>query len=138
MANSQSGPLNRLVSRHHAFHFGASLHRAPDVPGPTDGIERVGPMDQTVLASDHGTVPMNIGAVLEFDERAVPSMATMRDLLEARVPGVTRLRQTLSARAKSTATNVTCTRNSAGGNKMARIGSRDPVVNAAAAHRPLR
>ena len=36
-------------------------------------IERVGQMDLTVLASDRGAVPMNIGAVLEFDEPAVPT-----------------------------------------------------------------
>ena len=58
-------------------------------------IERVGQMDLTVLASDRGAVPMNIGAVLEFDEPPVPALATMRDLLEVRVPGVGRLRQKL-------------------------------------------
>ena len=35
-------------------------------------IERVGPMDLTVLATDRGSVPMNIGAVLEFDRLTGP------------------------------------------------------------------
>jgi hypothetical protein len=29
-------------------------------------IDRIGPMDLTVLATDRGSVPMNIGALLEF------------------------------------------------------------------------
>ena len=58
-------------------------------------IERVGQMDLTVLASDRGAVPMNIGAVLEFDQPAVSTLASIRDLLEVRVPGIARLRQKL-------------------------------------------
>ena len=66
-----------------------------DVRAPIE-IERVGPMDLTVLASDRGTVPMNIGAVLQFDdEQSVPSLASVRALLSSRVPGVPRLRQKL-------------------------------------------
>ena len=67
-------------------------------PTPTQkriDIERVSQMDLTVLASDRGAVPMNIGAVLEFDEPAVSTLASMRNLLEVRVPGVSRLRQKL-------------------------------------------
>jgi WS/DGAT/MGAT family acyltransferase len=60
-----------------------------------NAIERVGPMDLTVLASDRGSVPMNIGAVLEFDEQAAPSLAAMQKLLDARLPAVPRLRQKL-------------------------------------------
>ena len=46
-------------------------------------IERIGPMDVTVLVTDRGSVPMNIGAVLQFDgTRAVrhlpPSVPTVR------------------------------------------------------------
>ena len=47
-------------------------------------IDRLGPMDLTVLASDRGSVPMNIGAVLDFDEQTVPALAAFRDLLGAR------------------------------------------------------
>jgi hypothetical protein len=31
-------------------------------------IERISSMDLTALATDRGSVPMNIGAVLEFDQ----------------------------------------------------------------------
>lgn len=48
-----------------------------------------------MLASDRGSVPMNIGAVLEFDEQTVPALAAFRDLLGARVAGVARMRQKL-------------------------------------------
>ena len=58
-------------------------------------IERVGLGDLTVLASDRGSVPMNIGAVLEFDPKTVPTLDTVQDLLSARLPGVVRLRQRL-------------------------------------------
>jgi diacylglycerol O-acyltransferase len=95
MASTQSGPLSRLLPRHHAYHFGASLHRASEVAGPTGGIDRVGPMDLTVLASDHGSVPMNMGAVLEFEQQTVPLLGTMRTLLDARLQRVPRFRQRL-------------------------------------------
>ena len=61
----------------------------------TAPIERIGPMDLTMLATDRGSVPMNIGAVLEFDRLDVPSLAEIRTLLTQRVPAVPRLRQRL-------------------------------------------
>ena len=51
-------------------------------------------MDLTVLATDRGSVPMNIGAVLEFDTAGGPSLAAVRALSE-RVPTIPRLRQRL-------------------------------------------
>ena len=41
-------------------------------------IDRIGPMDLTVLATDCGSVPMNIGAVLKFDTAGGPSLAAVR------------------------------------------------------------
>ena len=35
-------------------------------------------MDLTVLDSDRGSVPMNIGAILEFDSQTVPSLDTVQ------------------------------------------------------------
>ena len=58
-------------------------------------IDRIGPMDLTVLATDRGSVPMNIGAVLEFDTAGGPSLASVRALLSERVPTIPRLRQRL-------------------------------------------
>jgi diacylglycerol O-acyltransferase len=58
-------------------------------------IERIGPMDVTVLVTDRGSVPMNIGAVLQFDTADGPSYATVRALLSERVPTIPRLRQRL-------------------------------------------
>ena len=58
-------------------------------------IDRIGPMDLTVLATDRGSVPMNIGAVLEFDTAGGPSLAAVRGLLSERVPTIPRLRQRL-------------------------------------------
>ena len=58
-------------------------------------IDRVGTMDLTVLASDRGSVPMNIGAVLVFDRADCPSPADVRKLLAERLPAVPRLRQRL-------------------------------------------
>jgi WS/DGAT/MGAT family acyltransferase len=52
-------------------------------------------MDLTVMASDRGSVPMNIGAILEFDTADGPSLATVRGLLSERVPTIPRLRQRL-------------------------------------------
>ena len=37
-------------------------------------IDRIGSMDLTVLATDRGSVPMNIGAVLEFGTAGGPSL----------------------------------------------------------------
>jgi diacylglycerol O-acyltransferase len=58
-------------------------------------IERIGPMDVTVLVTDRGSVPMNIGAILEFDTADGPSRATVRALLSERIPTIPRLRQRL-------------------------------------------
>ena len=58
-------------------------------------IDRIGPMDLTVLVTDRGSVPMNIGAVLEFDPAGGPSLAAVRALLSERVPTIPRLRQRL-------------------------------------------
>ena len=58
-------------------------------------IERVTPMDLTVLATDRGSVPMNIGAVLEFDPSNAPSITKVRALLADRLPAIPRLRQRL-------------------------------------------
>ena len=58
-------------------------------------IERLSPMDLTVLATDRGSVPMNIGAVLEFDPHNAPSMAGVHALFSERLPAIPRLRQRL-------------------------------------------
>jgi diacylglycerol O-acyltransferase / wax synthase len=58
-------------------------------------IDRIDPMDVTVLATDRGSVPMNIGAVIEFEAEGGPSLAALRDLLSERVPTIPRLRQRL-------------------------------------------
>ena len=58
-------------------------------------IDRIGPMDLTVLATDCGSVPMNIGAVLKFDTAGGPSLAAVRALLSERVPTIPQLRQRL-------------------------------------------
>jgi diacylglycerol O-acyltransferase len=58
-------------------------------------IERLSPMDLTVLATDHGSVPMNIGAVLEFDPHNALSVMDARALLAERLPAIPRLRQRL-------------------------------------------
>jgi diacylglycerol O-acyltransferase / wax synthase len=58
-------------------------------------IERIGPMDVTVLVTDRGSVPMNIGAILQFDTGDGPSLATVRALLSERIPTIPRLRQRL-------------------------------------------
>lgn len=52
-------------------------------------------MDLTVLAADHGPVPMNMGAILIFDQANAPTPHTIHALLAERVPTVPRLRQTL-------------------------------------------
>jgi diacylglycerol O-acyltransferase / wax synthase len=58
-------------------------------------IDRIGPMDLTVLATDRGSVPMNIGAVLAFGTAGGPSLADVRAVLAERVPTIPRLRQRL-------------------------------------------
>jgi diacylglycerol O-acyltransferase / wax synthase len=65
------------------------------VAARTAPIERIGTMDLTVLATDRGSVPMNVGAVLEFDRLDRPSLAEVRTLLAQRLPAVPRLRQRL-------------------------------------------
>ena len=61
----------------------------------TAPIERIGTADLTMLATDRGSVPMNIGAVLEFDEGDGPSPAEVCALLAERLPAIPRLRQRL-------------------------------------------
>jgi diacylglycerol O-acyltransferase / wax synthase len=58
-------------------------------------IERLSPMDLTMLATDRGSVPMNIGAVLEFDPTNAHLWTEVRALLAERVPAIPRLRQRL-------------------------------------------
>jgi diacylglycerol O-acyltransferase len=57
-------------------------------------IERVGPMDLTVLAADHASAPMNLGAVLVFDGPA-PAPAELLVLLRGRIARIPRMRQVL-------------------------------------------
>lgn len=57
-------------------------------------IDRVGPMDLTVLAADRASVPMNLGAVLVFDGPA-PEPAALLGLLRERIPRIPRMRQVL-------------------------------------------
>jgi WS/DGAT/MGAT family acyltransferase len=52
-------------------------------------------MDLTVLASDRGAVPMNVGAILEFDRDRAPSLHETRALFRERLPRIPRLRQNL-------------------------------------------
>jgi diacylglycerol O-acyltransferase / wax synthase len=70
------------------------MYRAAATAGEAS-IERVGTMDLTVLASDRGSVPMNIGAVLVFERADCPSPAEVRTLLAERLPAIPRLRQRL-------------------------------------------
>jgi WS/DGAT/MGAT family acyltransferase len=70
------------------------VHNTTVQPGAAS-IERIGPMDLTVLATDHGSVPMNIGAVLEFNQHDEPSLAEVRTLLAERLPAIPSLRQKL-------------------------------------------
>src|SRR3954469_23799721 len=62
--------------------------------GPDMSIERVGPMDLTVLAADRASVPMNLGAVLVFDEPGPPP-AELLGRLRERISRIPRLRQVL-------------------------------------------
>lgn len=52
-------------------------------------------MDVTILATDRGSVPMNIGAIFQFNAQGGPSWATVVEALSARVPTIPRLRQRL-------------------------------------------
>lgn len=58
-------------------------------------IERVTAMDLTVLASDRGSMPMNICAMLEFEPTHGPSLAEVHQLLTERLTAIPRLRQRL-------------------------------------------
>jgi diacylglycerol O-acyltransferase len=44
----------------------------------------------TTLATDHGPVPLNIGAVLVLERGAELDFATVRSVLESRLPRVRR------------------------------------------------
>jgi diacylglycerol O-acyltransferase len=52
-------------------------------------------MDLTVLASDRGAAPMNLGAILVFDRNHGPSLDEARALFVSRLPGIPRLRHKL-------------------------------------------
>jgi len=56
-------------------------------------FERVGPDDLTILATDHGQVPMNIGAVLVFAPG--PAAVEVGGELAERLAGIRRFRQRL-------------------------------------------
>ena len=58
-------------------------------------IERVSANDMTTLATDRGPVPMNIGAVLVVEDGGELDFATVRTVLESRLPRVRRMRQRL-------------------------------------------
>ncbi|QBS45349.1 wax ester/triacylglycerol synthase domain-containing protein [Nocardia sp. CS682] len=69
-------------------------HRHPSSTRPRPVvIDRAGPMDLTVLAADHAPVPMNMGAILMFQDGIAPS--AIRELLTERLPRIPRLRQAL-------------------------------------------
>lgn len=57
------------------------------------GIDRVSSNDLTVIASDHGPVPMHMAAILEFD--GAPEFAEIADALARRIARVPRLRRRL-------------------------------------------
>ena len=61
-------------------------------------IDRASPNDVTILATDRGAAPMNIGAVLLLEtepKRSSPDIAWLRGLLSTRIPGVPRFRHRL-------------------------------------------
>jgi diacylglycerol O-acyltransferase len=58
-------------------------------------IERVSTNDMTTLATDHGPVPMNIGAVLVVQDGGALEFSAVRAILESRLPRVPRMRQRL-------------------------------------------
>jgi WS/DGAT/MGAT family acyltransferase len=60
-------------------------------------VERVSANDATLLATDHGTVPMNLGAVVVVRGGARLELRDVTDLLGDRLPRVRRLRQRLVA-----------------------------------------
>ncbi|MBD0322550.1 MAG: DUF1298 domain-containing protein [Aldersonia sp.] len=70
------------------------MERTPTGAPGHPWIDRASVNDLTVLATDHGAVPMNLGAVLTFDAPGLPS-GTLHDVLGARVDRVPRLRQRL-------------------------------------------
>src|ERR1700757_5237753 len=62
---------------------------------PRVQIDRARPTDLTVLVPDHGQVPMNIGAILVFDQSSTTNLGAVRAVLTERIPRVPRLRQRL-------------------------------------------
>ncbi|WP_439937148.1 wax ester/triacylglycerol synthase domain-containing protein [Nocardia sp. N13] len=63
------------------------------LPAPT--IARLSADDLTNLATDRGSVPMQIGAVLLLDDASVPPAAEVASVVEQRLAEVPRLRQRL-------------------------------------------
>ena len=69
-------------------------------PASGTRIDRASPNDVTILATDRGAAPMNIGAVLVLEtdpKRSPPDIAWLRGLLSARIPVVPRFRHRLVA-----------------------------------------
>ncbi|WP_433876270.1 wax ester/triacylglycerol synthase domain-containing protein [Sinomonas atrocyanea] len=58
-------------------------------------IDRISSNDLTVLATDHGSVPMQMAAILEFDAADAPTFAQLEAVMAARIQRVPRLRQRL-------------------------------------------
>ena len=93
-------------------------------------IDRIGPMDLTVLATDRGSVPMNIGAVLEFDTAGGPSLAAVRASSpnECRrfpgcVSGCSAFRSAAAARCGSTIPTLCSTGTSSNGNGLRQVAT---------------
>lgn len=63
---------------------------------PSGPVERLSTNDLTVLATDRGSVPMNIAAALVLDRAGDLSLAELGTLLDLRLSAVPRLRQRLS------------------------------------------
>lgn len=58
-------------------------------------VDRASANDLTMLATDHGSVPMNIGVVMMLDDASALDFEQFTSLLTDRVPAVPRLRQRL-------------------------------------------
>ena len=65
------------------------------VDHPPPSIDRASGSDLMTLAVDRGSVPMNIGALLELSPEGAPTATALREVLADRVPRVRRLRQRL-------------------------------------------
>lgn len=63
---------------------------------PSGPVERLSTNDLTVLATDRGSVPMNIAAALVLDRARDLSLAELGTLLDLRLSAVPRLRQRLA------------------------------------------